>query len=142
MNNKINNKIKNGVSFQPILEQPLTDNNSLNFLTWNIQSSNSIEGSKCEDVKFVNILNNYDIVCLQETRQDVKLNGFRSRCSTRQGKKSGGVCILFKNKFVGGIEEVYKKSKNSNDIIICKLKRSFFRFKRDVWCRCCDYQCG
>jgi exonuclease III len=121
------------VDAQPSQDQSLIANNSLNLLTWNIQSSNNIEGNKFEDVKFANIFNKYDIVCLQETRQDVKLSGFRSRCSIRKGQKSGGVCILFKNKFIGGIEEVLKKSKNSSDIIICKLKRSFFKFKRDIF---------
>ena len=93
----------------------------LKIMSWNIQSSNSILGNKFNDSSFINIFNGHNIICLQEIRQAVKLAGFRSLCNLRPGGKSGGVGILYKNEFLGGIEHV--NNHNLRDVIICKLKK-------------------
>ena len=40
---------------------------------------------------------------------------------------------MFKNEFIGGVEEVKNVTKNYSDIVVCKLKRSFFKFKHDIF---------
>ena len=95
----------------------------LKILSWNIQSSKTTSINKFLDSSFTRILSGHDIICLQETRQAVKLPGFRSLCNLRPGAKHGGVGILYKNEFIGGIELV--NNHKFNDVIICKLKKSF-----------------
>lgn len=111
------------------LNKPVTMNNlrTINIFSWNIQSS----GNKFTDVSFTNTFKGYDLVCLQETRQTVKCQGFRSLCSVRKCEKSGGVCILFRNEHIGGVERV--KKYNNPDFIICKLKKSFYKLKKDIF---------
>ena len=106
---------------------------NLKFISWNIQSSVSPAGCKFEDSSFTSIMNNHDIVCLQETRQAVKMKNFRSLCSTRPNMKSGGVAILYSNSLIGGVEQVRNVAKDNPDIIICKLKRSFFKLNDDFY---------
>ena len=103
----------------------------LKILTWNIQSSKTSSINKFHDLSFSHIISDHDIVCLQEIRQAVKLPGFRSVCNLRPGEKHGGVGILYKNEFIGGVEIVNKH--NLDDVIICKLKKSFFKFDKDLY---------
>ena len=104
----------------------------LKLLSWNIQSSSSICGSKFDDPLFSNIFKDHDIICLQETRQSVKMNNFRAICNLRPGAKSGGVSILYNNGLVGGVDRI-NKNKGNNDIVICKLKKSFFKLMQDIY---------
>ena len=103
----------------------------LKVLSWNIQSSNTITGNKFEDPSFTKVFKNHHIMCLQEIRQAIKLPGYRSICKLRKNMNSGGVGILFKNELAGGITQV--KKHNISDVIICKLKKSFFRLKQDIY---------
>ena len=114
MNYKIHNIKKRET--QP--SSSLITQHCIKVLSWNIQSSNSVAGNKFDDQLFTNVFINHDFVCLQEIRQAVKVSGFRSMCQIRNSEKSGGVCILFKNELIGGVEEV-KNSFNIPDIIIC-----------------------
>ena len=103
----------------------------LKILSWNIQSSKNQLFNKFDDSSFTRRIFEHDVVCLQEIRQAVKVPGFRSFCNTRPDEKHGGVAILLKNELVGGFEQVTKYK--SNDILICKLKKSFFKFERDIF---------
>ena len=104
---------------------------SLKILSWNIQSSKSNYTNKFLDSSFTKILSEHDILCLQEIRQAVKLPGYRSFCNLRPGEKHGGVGILYKNELIGGVELV--KKHKLEDVIICKLNRSFFKLNNDVF---------
>ena len=77
--------------------------NNIKLLSWNIQSPSSTEGNKFKDDSFSKIIAGHDLVCLQETRREVHLSGYRSICNTRKDKKSGGVAILIRNELVEGI---------------------------------------
>ena len=103
----------------------------LKIQSWNIQSSKNQLFNKFDDPSFTRSLLEHDVVCLQEIRQAVKVPGFRSFCNTRPDEKHGGVAILLKNELVGGFERVIKHK--SNDLLICKLKKSFFKFERDIF---------
>ena len=100
-------------------------------LSWNIQSSKTGLINKFEDLSFTNIFSGHDIICLQEIRQAVKLPGFRSLCNLRPGERHGGVAILYKNELMGGIELV--NNHKLNDLVICKLKKSFFKLNQDIY---------
>lgn len=106
-------------------------NTHVNILSWNIQASNTVSGNKFEDSSFINLIKNHDILCLQEIRQRVKIEGYRSFCNIRADERSGGVGIFFKNEYLGGIELVNYHS--IADTIICKLKKSFFKVNQDIY---------
>ena len=104
---------------------------NLKILSWNIQSSKTNLSNKFHDSSFTNILYKHNILCLQEIRQAVKLPGYRSLCMLRPDEKHGGVCILYKNELLGGIDLM--KTQKTNDLIVCKLKKSFFKTTRDIF---------
>ena len=103
----------------------------MKILSWNIQSSKSSSINKFNDPDFTSILSGHDIICLQEIRQAIKLPGFRALCNLREGQKYGGVGILFRNEFLGGIQLI--PNPNTKDIITCKLSKSFFNLKSDIY---------
>ena len=106
-------------------------NLNLNILTWNIQSSKSGLENKFDDPAFTDILLNHNIICLQEIRQSVHLPGYRAKCNLRPGENNGGVGILYKNEYIGGIGFVQKYK--IQDVLICKLKKSFFKLNQDIY---------
>ena len=101
----------------------MTDSKLYNtkILSWNIQSSNTVSGSKFHDPDFCKILEQHQIVCLQETRQCIKVPGFRALNNTHDNEKHGGVCTLIKNEISDGI---YKVSSTIPDIVVCKMKQA------------------
>ena len=99
-------------------------------LSWNIQSSNTISGSKFNDPEFCEILQQHDIICLQETRQCVKVPGFRAFNNTRDSEKHGGVCTLIKNSIKDGVHRISSKY---SDMVICKMKQAYFNLVSDVY---------
>ena len=103
----------------------------LKILSWNIQSSKTLSTSKFLDSSFTSIFSDHEILCFQEIRQAIKLPGYRSVCNLRKGEKHGGVGILYKNEFLGGIDTV--NNHKIDDVVICKLKKTFFKFNRDIF---------
>ena len=103
----------------------------IKILSWNIQSPSSTEGNKFENDSFQRVIMNHDFACLQEIRRDVHLTGFRSICSLRKNKKSGGVGILIRNELVDGTELV--KNESNPDYIICRLDKNFFNLDKDLY---------
>ena len=103
----------------------------LKILSWNIQSSKTGLINKFDDLSFTSIFSGHDIVCLQEIRQAVQLPGYRSLCNLRPGAKHGGVGILYKNELLGGIDLINKYK--IQDVIICKLKKTFFNLNQDIY---------
>ena len=100
-------------------------------LSWNIQSPSSKEGNKFDIDSFQELIKNHDFACLQEIRRDVHLTGFRSICSLRKDKKSGGVGLLIRNELIDGTELV--KNESNSDYIICRLDKNFFKFDKDLY---------
>ena len=103
----------------------------LKILSWNIQSTNNRTGtSKFKDQNFMDIIKNGYIICLQEIRQASKVIGFRSFTNTRKSEKDGGVSILIRNSIKSGVKRI---NCEEDDIIICQLKKSFFKFENDIF---------
>ena len=105
--------------------------NNIKILSWNIQASHSAIGNKFEDTDFTETINRHDFACLQETRQEVHLTGFRSICNTRKDSKSGGVAILIKNELIEGVEII--KNIKSSEFLICRLDKNFFKLSKDIY---------
>jgi exonuclease III len=109
-----------------------TTKRNLKFLSWNIQAPSTLEGHKFDIRCFQNTINKHDFLCLQEIREEVHLAGYRSFCNTRQGnKKAGGVGILIRNELIDGVDII--KNSDNLDYLVCKLKKSFFRFDYDIY---------
>ena len=105
---------------------------SLKFLSWNIQAPSTIEGHKFDIRCFQDTINQHDFACLQEIREEVHLEGYRSFCNIRQGNKNaGGVGILVKNELIEGIDII--NNSDNLDYLVCKLKKSFFKFRYDIY---------
>ena len=103
---------------------------NLTILSWNIQSSSSVTGNKFQDNEFTNLLDDHNILCLQETRQEIKYPGYRSLNKTRKGEKHGGVCTLIRNDISSGVT---LQKCAIPDIVVCKLSKSFFKLTDDIF---------
>lgn len=108
----------------------------LRILSWNVHHANSPLGpysTKILDPRFLNIINDHDIFCLQETKSEVKLPNFFCLNSLRPGDtKSGGICLGFKRSISNGIKRIPGVTK-SPDLIIAKLDRGFFNQDRHTY---------
>ena len=123
-NNNTNNKNNSKSKLRSTIET-----HSTKILSWNIQSSNTISGYKFDDQNFCKIIEQFKLVCLQETRKTIKIAGFRSFNNVRRGEKHGGVCILVNNDISDGVSKI---NTSINDVIVCKLKKSFFNLASDI----------
>lgn len=114
----------------------MTSPTTLKFLSWNINHANSPLGpysTKILDPRFLNVTNSHDIVCLQETKSEVKIPNFLCWNSLRpDDNRSAGVCIGFKRSISSGVKRVPGVSK-SPDIIIVRLDRAFFHRDRHLY---------
>ena len=99
-------------------------------ISWNIQSSNTVTGSKFDDPLFCDVFKNYPIICLQEIRQPVKFPGFRTFNNNRRDNKHGGVCIMIQNEIARGVKLVKSAIE---DVVACKLDKTFFGLESDIF---------
>lgn len=112
----------------------MSNRQNLSVLSWNIQDSVGDKANKFEVSDFLSIISDKSIVCLQETKALVKIEGFVSFNSNRKGLRSGGVCILAQNCIRKGITNV--KCTESDDIVAVKLDRHYFRLDFDLFLIC------
>jgi len=103
-------------------------------MSWNIQDSTGDGSNKFENKEFLSILNQADILCLQETKKQVKIEGYLSFNSNRKNSRSGGVCILAENDLRKGVSCV--PCSESDDIIVVKLDKNFFKLDFDLFLVC------
>ena len=90
-------------------------NNQLKLLSWNIQSNKTLEGTlKASDPDFLKIISDKDFLCLQETREPLKIPGFVCYNKNRTSSKSGGVCIAVSRRLA--TKCVYIKNTGCEDI--------------------------
>ena len=103
-------------------------NKKVSFTAWNIRGvSDKVIGDKLQNDCFISNIKNNDIIVLTETwtRTDVQVSGFKSfvsklnNCSSN-GRLSGGVCLLVKEKFYHGITVV----KTTTNFVWCRLESS------------------
>lgn len=70
----------------------------IHVMTWNIHDIQTRdEGPKTKLADYKATTKRADVVCLQETKQPIKIPGFRCFNSNRAGSRSGGVCIAVTN---------------------------------------------
>ena len=109
--------------------------NTLSFMTWNIQGVKQ----KLQDIDFLNTIYPNDFVALEEswldTVDDFSLAEFSYFRSDRKRSKaarrnSGGVVLLFKHKYINGLQ---KLKTEMNDIIWVKLDKLFFNLEKDIY---------
>lgn len=119
-------------------------NYTLNIISWNIQglqtrlkpSKTILSNSKLNINSINRNLSNYDIILLQETwlkDQHLEYQGFCSFSSFRKSSNKrghGGVSILIKNGIRDKVAHIKSQSPN---IIWCKLNKSFFGLKTDIF---------
>lgn len=103
-------------------------------MSWNIQDPVGDSTNKFEIAEFLSKITDNSIVCLQETKSQVKIEGFVSFNSNRENSRSGGVCILVKNHMRKGVSHV--KCDGSNDIVAIKFDKHFFRMDFDLYLVC------
>ncbi|KAL5266654.1 hypothetical protein ACHWQZ_G003881 [Mnemiopsis leidyi] len=70
-------------------------------ISWNIANINGLLGKKSEDPDFVKIIDGNDIICLQETFEEVQLPGYVSYSNLRTSGKGGGVTTLIRKPLSG-----------------------------------------
>ena len=88
----ITKRITQQMTSNPRRNQP-PQSRKLNILQWNIQSLNSSSGNKTDDSQFGELFRLAGIFCLQETKGNVTLPGYRCFNKLRPNSKSGGICI-------------------------------------------------
>ena len=94
----------------------------INMLSWNIQSSKTLEGNpKASDPEFLRVISEFDIVCLQETREPLKLANYVCFNKNRKSSKSGGVCIAISRRLASKC--VYINKTGSEDIQVIRLNK-------------------
>ena len=100
-------------------------------MSWNIQDSTGDGSNKFENKEFLSILKQANILCLQETKKQVKIEGYLSFNNNRKNSRSGGVCILAENDLRKGVSSVL--CSESDDIIVVKLDKNFFKLDFDLF---------
>ena len=108
--------------------------NSIDILSWNIQSRDGPGGSKLLDNDFLNILTKSDIFCLQECRKEIKIANYVCYNNIRKTSKGGGVCIGYSRRLMGGITKY--ANNGLEDVLAVSLDHSFFGLRRDVLLVC------
>ena len=112
----------------------MNERQNLSIKSWNIQDCVDDSTNKFEIAEFLTHINDNDIICLQETKSEIKLEGFISYNSNRTNSRSGGVCILAKNCMRKGIK--YVPCPKSDDIAAIKFDKHYFRMDFDMYLVC------
>ena len=107
---------------------------NISVLSWNIQDSIGDHANKFEVADFLSVISCHSIICLQETKSQVKIEGFVSYNSNRKNSRSGGVCILAKNCLRKGISVA--SHNESEDIVAIKLDKNYFKMDFDLYVIC------
>ena len=103
----------------------------LKILSWNIHDASAIDGKKIEDGTFLNIINQAEIFCLQETKEDIKVPNYRCYNSLRADSRSGGVCLGIRNELVSLLKPI-ETTKYCSDFQAFKLAKEFLGTQQDL----------
>ena len=106
--------------------------NNLNILSWNINdSTDGILGKKPSDQEFTNFLSTCDIFCLQETKGNVKIPGYRCYNSLRTDSRSGGICIGIRHE-LNNYVKIHNTAPYTPDIQAIELPRNLTGLERNL----------
>ena len=118
-------------------------NNRISFCTWNINGLyNKTVGDKTKSDDFLNIISKHDFITITETWTDDVPNvpGYlktfiapmkirKRNISKTYGRKSGGICIYYKNEYKNHFEVI----SSSNNSIWCKISKKALKTKKDLY---------
>ena len=112
---------------------------NISISSWNINGiSNKIIGDKTKNEDFLNHIKPYDFVFLTETwtNSPINISGFRALSSNTAPSKSisksrlsGGITLLFKNKF----ENHVTLTKKSTYSLWCKISKDKLKSNKDPY---------
>ncbi len=101
----------------------------LKILSWNINDmTDKTIGSKQNDIKFMDNVEQCDVFCLQETKGDVKIPNFKCFNKTRQDSRSGGVCIGIRHE-IASYTKLVNNRLLGDDIIAIKFDDTLLGYK-------------
>ena len=112
---------------------------SLHIGVWNINGYLHKGYVKFDDPRFINLINNKDIICLVETHCSLEnclsLPGYHAvhlirPKSTKAVKFSGGLSVYVKKELKSGVKFLEHQT---NDYIWLKLSKSFFSLQEDIY---------
>lgn len=66
-------------------------------VSWNIANINGLMGIKSDDPDFVKLLTPHEVICLQETVNEVNIPGYFSYSDLRTNRRGGGVVTLVRS---------------------------------------------
>jgi len=87
------------------------------------------EGPKSSMDDFMEVIKEKDVFCLQETKEPVKIAGYRCFNSNRKSSRSGGVCIGVRNDISKGVIAV--NTSCCEDIVAVRFKKGHFATTKD-----------
>ena len=92
-------------------------------ISWNINHVNGILGNKTDDPDFVDIISPHDVICLQETGNEVQLSGFKNFSDIRKTGRGGGVTTLIREHVAGHTTNIIraKPDECSLNIVVIKV---------------------
>ena len=91
-------------------------------MSWNISNINGLLGNKAEDPHFVRNINSSDIICLQETGEEVNIKGFKAHSDIRLSGKGGGVTTLVRDDLNKHCQRVEHKATDKTTMNVVTLK--------------------
>ena len=105
---------------------------NLSIISWNINDSrDKILGDKSDNADFVGTLAQHDIICLQETKGNIKIPNFRCYNKLRKGSRSGGLCIGIRCDLMKHLK-IMNTDKLSEDIQAAKISKNLTGLTDDV----------
>jgi exonuclease III len=104
----------------------------LSIVSWNINDSrDKFLGDKSDNADFLDILAKHDIICLQETKGNIKIPNFRCYNKLRKGSRSGGLCIGIRSDLMKHLK-IMNTDKFSEDFQAAKISKNLTGLSVDV----------
>ena len=103
--------------------------NNLTVISWNIHDNRCHFGRKSDLPEFLDVIKDSSFFCLQETKGEVFIQGFKCYNKLRKGSRSGGTCIGVRRDLQMGVSQI---KTTDDDFQAIRLSKGFFGLKRDM----------
>ena len=80
--------------------------NNLTVISWNIHDNRCHFGRKSDLPEFLDVIKDSSFFCLQETKGEVFIQGFKCYNKLRKGSRSGGTCIGVRRDLQMGVSQI------------------------------------
>lgn len=112
----------------------------VSFCSWNINGLHSkVLGDKSKIIDFKNVINKHDFIILTETWSDnfpqvegfcsLSIRAYKNRTKKNSGRYSGGVSLLYKEKYQNYVELI----KSSNNYMWCRISGRILGKHKDLF---------